>query len=119
MKKHSEFENLQINEEVILSIPGFEIYPDKRKIYHDHQEINLTAKEYGIFILLITNRGRVLTYQQIYQNVWNEDTLGNENNAVGCHIRNLRRKIYEAMPDAPIVIRCIREIGYCLDFESK
>ena len=61
------------------------------------------------------NKGRVLTYGQIYQNVWGEEALGNENNVVKCHIRNLRDKLYAAVPDAPFVIRCIREVGYCLE----
>ena len=39
-------------------------------------EINLTTKEFEIFYLLVVNRGRVLTYDQIYHKVWNEYTIG-------------------------------------------
>ena len=99
----------------MLSIPGLEIFPDRRKIYRDRREIDLTTKEYDLLYLLAINKGHVLTYAQIYQDVWGEEALGNENNAVKCHIRNLRHKLYAAVPDAPFAIRYIREVGYCLE----
>lgn len=58
---------------------------------------------------------QVLTYDQIYRKVWGEDAYGDESNAIGCHIRNLREKLYEAEPDAPFTIRCVREVGYCFE----
>lgn len=113
LKHHAGFEILQPGEEAMVSIPGLEIYPDRRKIYRGRREIDLTTKEYDLLYLLVMNKGRVLTYGQIYQNVWGEEALGNENNAVKCHILNLRDKLYAAVPDAPFAIRCIREVGYC------
>lgn len=69
--------------------------------------------------LLVANRGRVLTYDQIYQKVWGEEGFGSENNTVGCQVRNLREKLYEAEPDAPFTIRCVREVGYCFEINSE
>ena len=118
LKRYPNFERLQPKEETVLSLPGLEIYPDRRKIYRDRREINLTVKEYDLLCLLVGNKGRVLTYEQIYQSVWGEEAFGNENNAVACHIRNLREKLYEASPNAPFSIRCVREVGYCFEMES-
>ncbi|MDE6853240.1 MAG: winged helix-turn-helix domain-containing protein [Lachnospiraceae bacterium] len=117
LKRHPDFEKLQLSEEMIISIPGLEIYPEQRKIYRDRQEIHLTAKEYDLLCLLVYNQGRVLTYEQIYQRVWGEEPLGNENNAVGCHVRNLREKLFQISSDPTFNIRCVREIGYCLEIE--
>lgn len=115
LKNHPNFEILEPSDETVVSIPGLEIYPERRKIYRDRREIDLTTKEYDLLYLLVMNKGHVLTYGQIYQNVWGEEALGNENNAVKCHIRNLRDKLYAAVPDASFAIRCIREVGYCLE----
>ena len=84
IKNYSDAEYLQIKDELILSLPGLDIYPDRRKVYRNSNEINLTTKEFEIFYLLVVNQGRVLTYDQIYHKVWNEDTIGNEKNAVKC-----------------------------------
>lgn len=119
LKRHPDFEYLQMKNESVLPVPGLEIYPDRRKIYRGRKEINLTVKEYDIFYLLVVNRGRVLTYHQIYQKVWGQDSLGNESNTIKCHIRNLREKLYEALPDASFTIRCEREIGYCFELNPQ
>lgn len=119
LKHYPTFDNLRLSDEPILSLPGLEIYPLRRKAYRDRREINLTTKEYDLLCLLVANKGLVLTYEQIYQKVWGEEGLGNESNAVGCHIRNLREKLYAAAPDSTFTIRCVREVGYCLDVETE
>lgn len=119
LSQYSNFEHLRLKDEPMVSLPGLEIYPNRHKIYRDRREINLTAKEYEILALLVANKGRVLTYDQIYQKVWGEEGFGSENNTVGCQVRNLREKLYEAEPDAPFLIRCVREVGYCFEINSE
>ena len=118
LKNHPEIEKFEIDEEPMVSLPGLEIFPSRRKVFRDRQEIQLTAKEYRILLLLATNKGRVLTYAQIYEQVWGDFTTGNENNTIGFHICNLREKLYRANPDAPFYIRYVREVGYCLDVDE-
>lgn len=115
VNRHPDIEYLRVKDEQVLSLPGLEIYPGRRKIYRDRREINLTAKEYDLLCLLVANKGQVLTYDQIYRKVWGEDAYGDESNAIGCHVRNLREKLYKAEPDAPFIIRCVREVGYCFE----
>lgn len=122
LKRHPAFDRLRINSDTtsdaVLELPGLEIYPERRKVFRDRREINLTTKEYELLCLLTANKGIVLTYEQIYERVWGAEGLGNESNAVGCHIRNLREKLYAASPDSPFTIRCVREVGYCLEIEK-
>lgn len=118
LKNHPEIEKIEVDEEPMVSLPGLEIFPSRRKVFRDRQEIQLTAKEYRILLLLATNKGRVLTYAQIYEQVWGDFTTGNENNTIGFHICNLREKLYRANPDAPFYIRSVREVGYCLDVDE-
>lgn len=72
-----------------------------------------------ILTFLVENKGRVLTYNQIYQKVLGEEGFGSENNTVGCQVRNLREKLYEAGSDASFTIRCVREVGYCFEVNSE
>lgn len=69
LNQHSNFEQLQLNNMPMLSLPGLDIYPDRRKVYRNSNEINLTTKEFEIFYLLVINKGQVLTYDQIYHKV--------------------------------------------------
>lgn len=115
LKSHSTFEGIQLNDETVLSLSGLELYLDSRKVYCNKKEINLTTKEYDLLHLLVVNKGRVLTYEQIYRKIWGETAFGNERNAIGCHIRKLREKLYEESLDFTFAIRCVREVGYCLE----
>ena len=67
---HPEIEKFELAKEPILSLPGLEIYPSKRKVFRDRQEIQLTTKEYEILLLLDTHEGMCLLTISIYENVW-------------------------------------------------
>jgi len=119
IKSHSEFEQYNLIDETMLSISELYFYPSQKKVLHNSLDVNLTTKEFDILYLLALNQGRVLTYDQIYRKVWNEDTIGNEKNAVKCHIRNIREKLDVALPKASFEIKCVREVGYCFEVGSE
>lgn len=119
LEKHPDFEKWKLKEEPVLSLPGLQIYPDRRKVYADQKEIYLTTKEYDLLCLLTANKGRVLTYAQIYEKIWGEDSLGSESGAISYHVCNLRKKLQEASPQISFPIRCIREVGYSFSTDSE
>ena len=75
----------------------------------------LTTKEYELLYRLALYEGRVLSYRQLYEAVWGEDPMGNEANAVSCHVYGLRRKFREIALSLPSAIRCVREVGFCFE----
>ena len=62
---HPIFEELWMGNEGMLSLAGLEIYPGRRKVYHEGEEIELMAKEFDLLCLLVVNKGYVLTYVNI------------------------------------------------------
>ena len=100
-----------------LSLQNLEILPNQRKVYCGKQEISLTTREFNLLCYFAANKGRVLTYEQIYQKIWGNYVQDIENNTIGSHVCKLREKLYKACPDRQFEIRCVREIGYC--FEAK
>lgn len=115
IERHTDFEKCELRTEPTLHIPGLEIYPDRRKIYRDRREINLTAKEFDILRFLAANHGRVMTYAQIYENVWGDYGQDIENNTIGYHVCHLKEKLFVASPCSSFNIRCVRGIGYCFE----
>lgn len=108
VKKYPDFKRYEVQMESALCLAGLEIYPDRR-------EIQLTAKEFDILSFLVANRGRVMTYEQIYQYVWGDYVQDIENNTIGYHISNLKEKLFAASPCSPFNIRCVRSVGYCFE----
>ena len=75
------------------------------------QEIKLSAKEFALLEYLLRNQGRVLSRENIENNLWNFDYEGGTN-AVDVYIRYLRRKIDEDF--SPKLIHTVRGVGYVL-----
>lgn len=115
VERHSEFKKYEVRMESALQIPGLEIHLDRRKIFRDRREINLTAKEFDILYFLAANCGRVMTYAQIYQHVWGDYVQDIENNTIGYHICNLKEKLFAFSPCSLFDIRCVRSVGYCFE----
>ena len=76
------------------------------------EKIELTAKEFEILKLFMTNPRKVYTKEQIYSIVWKDAYIGDEN-AVNVHISRLRNKI-EDNPRSPKYIMTVWGIGYKL-----
>lgn len=74
------------------------------------EEIELTSIEYGILKFLMDNAGRILTKNQIFKAVWNEEFLSGDN-TIMVHISRLRDKI-EIDSRNPQYLKTIRGLGY-------
>lgn len=84
--------------------------PDTFRIFVSGKEIRLTRREYLILELLMENPGRVFTKSNIYEAVWNEEFLG-EDNAVNVHISNIRQKLAK-VNEAESYIETVWGIGF-------
>lgn len=81
-----------------------------------NDEIQLTSKEADILKLFLKNPNRVFTKAQIYEFIWQDDYMGDEN-VINVHIRRLRSKI-EENPSEPKHLKTLWGIGYKWDGQS-
>ena len=79
----------------------------------DGQEVTLTRKEFQLLGDLLRNQGRVLTRDQIMEQVWGFD-YGGATRTVDIHINTLRKKI----GDDGSIIQTVRGVGYKIDREG-
>ena len=96
---------------------GIELNDVDKSVPVDGQPVQLTPSEYGILRLLIKNPGRVYSSSQIYEQVWNEASLGSEH-SVAVHIRHLREKV-EINPSEPRYIKVVWGLGYKMEKEGR
>jgi len=85
------------------------------EIMKDGIPIELRAKEFEILVFLASHEGQVFSKGQIFENVWKDDYMMDDN-TVMVHIRRLRKKI-EDNPDEPKYIKTIWGLGY--KFQGK
>lgn len=82
------------------------------KVFKDNCEIALRPKEFEILKLLMSNPERVFTKEQIFEHVW-KDNYVSDDNTVMVHIKRLRNKI-EDSSDNPKYVITVWGIGYKL-----
>lgn len=73
---------------------GIRIDKDAYVVYLDGKPLDLTLKEYEILLVLMENRGRVFTRDQLLDSVWGYDFYGNSR-TVDSHVARLRTKLGE------------------------
>lgn len=117
--RYPGFDRCEVRVEAALRFPGLVIYPERRKIYRGKKEVKLTAKEFDILCLLAVNRGKVVTYGQIYEQVWGDYVQDIENNTIGYHICHLKGKLSAVGPCQLFDIRCVRSVGYCFELLAE
>ena len=86
---------------------------DNHSVNVNGTEIELTGKEYGILELLMQNPKKVFTKDNIYESVWQEEYLP-EDNAVSVHISNLRNKLASANKEETY-IKTVWGIGFKME----
>ena len=83
---------------------------DSRRVFIGEKEVNLTAKEFDLLELLITNPNKVFNRENLLDLVWGFDYPGDVR-TVDVHVRRLREKI-EANPSEPKYIHTKWGVGY-------
>lgn len=75
-----------------ISIDGYELDEEQRKIYADNVEIELTTKEFDLLMMFIKNKGIAFSRDMILENVWDENYFGSDR-VVDDTLRRLRKKL--------------------------
>ena len=75
-----------------ISIDGYELDEEQRKIYADNVEIELTTKEFDLLMVFIKNKGIAFSRDKILENVWDENYFGSDR-VVDDTLRRLRKKL--------------------------
>jgi len=103
------------NVQKIIKIGEIELDIFSNTLKKRDNEVILTSVEYKIIKLLMENAGRVFTKKEIFETVW-EDYFMGDDNTIMVHMSNLREKIEEDSRK-PIYLKTVRGLGY--KFEKK
>jgi DNA-binding response OmpR family regulator len=93
------------NETTILIADNITFFPELRKINHAKEVSSLSQKDSSILMYFINNQHRVITNEELTQNIWDFDNLPSDA-TIRSHIRTLREIIGKDK------IQTIRGVGY-------
>jgi len=97
-------------EKMALQVGGIELDVARRRVTVDGKPVHLPLKQFELLRVLMANKDRVLTRQEILKKVWDADNVY-DTGTLDVHIRWLREKV-EADPSHPRYIKTIRGVGY-------
>lgn len=106
--RHTAINNKENNEN-ILTLKDLSVDLQKHSVKYKEEEIELTKREFELLVYLLQNKNIVITRNQILNQVWGYDYIG-ETNVVDVYIRYLRTKIDDRF-DVKL-IHTIRGVGY-------
>ncbi len=110
LRRYMMLVNICENIEHIYKVDDLEINDSTRKVTVEGREVRLTPIEYKILKLLVMERGKVLSVDAIYENIWKMTPIGADN-TIAVHIRHIREKI-EVNPREPKYLKVVWGTGY-------
>ncbi|MFE3576036.1 response regulator transcription factor [Lysinibacillus sp. NPDC059133] len=100
------------NQQMVLEFGQIQIDTKLHRIRVKGIDIQLKTMEYKLLYYLVNNKNRIITKDELFQNVWGDSFVGD--GTLNVHIRHLREKI-EENPKDPQFIKTIWGTGYVLE----
>ena len=113
LSRYQRFNNSKLNQTIVKNeydIRGLIINRDSHKCFLFGKEISLTPIEFSILWYLCEHQGKVVSSEELFEAVWKEKYLDN-NNTVMAHIGRLREKM-NAPAKKPKFIKTVWGVGY-------
>jgi len=110
LRRYTSLGSLDVSDNSVFRSGGLSINDETKTVMVDGEEVRLTPIEYNILLMLVKNKGKVFSIDQIYENIWNEEAIGADN-TVAVHIRHIREKI-EIDPKDPKYLKVVWGVGY-------
>lgn len=101
-------------EEHLITISGLVLDMDTHECTLNEKKVSLTPTEFSILWVLCSNRGRVVSSEELFHEVWGEKYFTSSNNTVMVHIRHLREKIHDRAEN-PKYIKTVWGVGYKIE----
>jgi DNA-binding response OmpR family regulator len=95
---------------------GLELDLSTHRVSYQEREIILTLKEYSILKYFVQNRGKIISSEELYQHIWN-DEANPFTEVMRVHIYSLRKKLHSATGKNDI-ITTIKGSGYIFRIEE-
>lgn len=99
--------------ENMIDFAGLMMNKNTRQVLLNERQLSLTPTEFSILWYLCSNRGKVISSEELFQEIWGEKYF-NSNNTVMVHIRHLREKMNDSVEN-PKFIKTVWGVGYTIE----
>lgn len=105
-------------EQRILSCGDLKVNVSSATVTKGEKELFLSALEYRLLLILLQNKGQILTRNQLLEEIWDASGEYVNDNTLSVYMKHLREKI-EKNPQSPRLLHTIRGIGYRMEDRTE
>ena len=105
-------------EQRILNCGDLKVNVSSATVAKGEKELFLSALEYRLLLLLLQNKGQILTRNQLLEEIWDASGEYVNDNTLSVYMKRLREKI-EEKPQSPRLLHTIRGIGYRMEDRAE
>lgn len=98
----------------VIHYKELDVSTNDAKVYKGGEEIVLTAMEYRLLLILLHNRGMILSRNNLLENLWDVSGDFVNDNTLTVYMKRLRDKI-EDDTASPVYIKTVRGQGYLME----
>lgn len=102
------------NDSGVIHIKNIDVNTNEAKVYKNGKEIILTAMQYRLLLVMLNNRGVVMSRNQLLEDIWDIDADFVGDNTLTVYIKRLRDKIEDDAAN-PKIIKTVRGMGYVIE----
>ena len=102
------------HEENTIVFSGLVMDKDTHECTLNEKRLSLTPTEFSILWVLASNRGRVISSEELFHKVWGDKYYTSSNNTVMVHIRHIREKMHDNA-ERPKYIKTVWGVGYKIE----
>lgn len=112
--RYNAMDQIHTREERLITLRGLVLNKDTYECTLNEKNLVLTPTEFSILWVLCVNRGRVISSEELFHEVWGEKYFSSSNNTVMVHIRHLREKMQDPA-EHPKYIKTVWGVGYKIE----
>ena len=110
LRRNNKGDDINVPSANVIEKNGLKIETDSRRVFIKGHEVSLTAKEFELVLLLVSNPNKVYSREELLKEIWGA-TYPGDARTVDVHVRRLREKI-ETNPADPEYIHTKWGVGY-------
>lgn len=117
MRRYVRYNASSEREENVIVYGGLVIDADTHQCTLNEKALNLTPTEFEILRILCQKKGHVVSAEELFHQIWQDEYYSKNNNTITVHIRHLREKMKDSVEN-PKYIKTVWGCGYKIENET-
>lgn len=114
LRRYKKYNTVPAQEETVFTHSGLVLDVNTHECLLNEKPLSLTPTEFSILRILCEQKGNVVSSEQLFHEIWNEEYFSKSNNSITVHIRHLREKMNDSIEN-PKYIKTIWGVGYKIE----